>query len=108
MTGKPVIRLLAREKDIKDKFAKGQEKSAGFDDVVQQIGVEYGDHAVDGELKDEEITEESGMAFIDGQLWTARSTAGHIAKGDPVAIVAFDGLIAMVEPAKEGHAAPST
>ncbi len=59
MTGKPVVRLLAREKDIREKFAKGQEKSAGFDDVVQQIGVEFG-HESDGELKDEDVTEESG------------------------------------------------
>jgi len=60
MTGKPVIRLLAREKDIKDKFAKGQEKAAGFDDVVQQIGVEYGEHAEGAELKEEDMNEESG------------------------------------------------
>src|SRR5215212_4477483 len=30
MTGKPVVRLLGREKDIKEKFSKG-EKNAGFD-----------------------------------------------------------------------------
>jgi len=40
MTGKPVIRLLAREKDIKDKFNKGQNQAAGFDDVVLQIGAD--------------------------------------------------------------------
>jgi type IV pilus assembly protein PilB len=61
MTGKPVIRLLAREKDIKDKFAKGPEKAAGFDDVVQQIGVEFG-HEGEGEggLSEDEMNEESG------------------------------------------------
>ncbi|HUR60029.1 MAG TPA: GspE/PulE family protein [Opitutaceae bacterium] len=59
MTGKPVVRLLAREKDIKDKFNKGQDRSAGFDDVVQQIGVEYG-HEGEGELKEDDVTEESG------------------------------------------------
>ncbi|MDO8541731.1 MAG: GspE/PulE family protein [Opitutaceae bacterium] len=59
MTGKNVVRLLAREKDLKDKFNKGQERTAGFDDVVQQIGVEYG-HEGDGELKDDEVNEESG------------------------------------------------
>jgi type IV pilus assembly protein PilB len=59
MTGKPVVRLLGREKDIRDKFAKGQDKAAGFDDVVQQIGVEFG-HEGDGELKDEDVSEESG------------------------------------------------
>jgi type IV pilus assembly protein PilB len=59
MTGKPVVRLLAREKDIKDKFNKGQERTAGFDDVVQQIGVEFG-HEGDGELKEDDVNEESG------------------------------------------------
>src|SRR6059058_2767026 len=39
MTGKTVVRLLAREKDIKDKFSKGQ-NTANFDDVVMQIGAE--------------------------------------------------------------------
>src|SRR3954466_1038155 len=42
MTGKPVVRLLAREKDLKDKFSKGQ-SAASFDDVVMQIGAEYGE-----------------------------------------------------------------
>ena len=60
MTGKPVVRLLAREKDIKDKFNKGNDKAAGFDDVVMQIGAEYGDQAAEGELKEEDVNEESG------------------------------------------------
>ena len=60
MTGKQVVRLLAREKDIKDKFAKGQDKAAGFDDVVMQIGAEYGEVNADGELKEEDMNEESG------------------------------------------------
>ena len=60
MTGKPVIRLLAREKDIRDKFAKGQGGEAGFDDVVMQIGAEYGDGAEKRDLKEEDVNEESG------------------------------------------------
>ncbi len=60
MTGKPVIRLLAREKDIKDKFNKGQDRSAGFDDVVMQIGAEYGEGSSDADLKDDDVSEESG------------------------------------------------
>jgi type IV pilus assembly protein PilB len=60
MTGKPVVRLLAREKDIKDKFSKGQDRAAGFDDVVMQIGAEYGEGATEGELKEEDVNEESG------------------------------------------------
>ena len=60
MTGKPVVRLLAREKDIKDKFSKGAEKAAGFDDVVMQIGAEYGEHSEGTELKEDDVNEESG------------------------------------------------
>src|SRR3954466_11886999 len=59
MTGKPVVRLLAREKDIRDKFVKGQDRAGGFDDVVSQIGAEYG-AATEGELKEEDVSEESG------------------------------------------------
>ena len=58
MTGQKVVRLLGREKDIREKFSKGQEqKSGGFADVVEQIGEEYGVHTEDEE---EEIDEESG------------------------------------------------
>jgi type IV pilus assembly protein PilB len=60
MTGKPVIRLLAREKDIKDKFSKGQEAAAGFEDVVMQIGAEYGDGESEVAIKDDDVSEESG------------------------------------------------
>src|SRR5687768_8960111 len=58
MTGKAVVRLLGREKDIKEKFSKGTEHAAGFDDVVMQIGAEYGE--VEPEIKDEDVSEESG------------------------------------------------
>src|SRR3954463_9622101 len=61
MTGKPVVRLLAREKDIRDKFAKGPEKAAGFDDVVMQIGAEYGEGGGgEADIQEEDVTEESG------------------------------------------------
>src|SRR3954464_7901115 len=60
MTGKPVVRLLAREKDIRDKFNKGQDKAAGFDDVVMQIGAEYGEGAGEADLKEDDVNEESG------------------------------------------------
>lgn len=59
MTGKKVVRLLGREKDIRDKFNKGHDHAAGFDDVVQKIGAEYGGEA-EAEIKDEEVNEESG------------------------------------------------
>ena len=59
MTGKPVVRLLAREKDLKDKFNKGQERTAGFDDVVMQIGAEYGE-GESAPIIDDDVSEESG------------------------------------------------
>ena len=58
MTGKPVIRLLAREKDLKEKFGK-KEQAAGFDDVVHQIGAEFSE-AKEVDLRDEDVSEESG------------------------------------------------
>ncbi len=57
MTGKRIIRLLGREKDIRDKFAKTNER-AGFDEVVQQIGAEFG--KTGEEASSEEVNEESG------------------------------------------------
>jgi type IV pilus assembly protein PilB len=56
MTGKRVVRLLGREKDIRDKFAKSSDRT-DFDQVVQQIGAEFGKK---GEEVDEDVTEESG------------------------------------------------
>jgi len=57
MTGKRIIRLLGREKDIRDKFARSAER-AGFDEVVQQIGAEFGKAAE--ESVGEDVNEESG------------------------------------------------
>ncbi len=58
MTGKKVVRLLGREKDIREKFKKtSEQKSSGFGDVVDQIGAEFGGHA---EASEEEVDEESG------------------------------------------------
>lgn len=56
MTGKRVVRLLGREKDIREKFAKTAER-AGFDEVVQQIGAEFG---AEVEVADKDVNEESG------------------------------------------------
>ncbi len=58
MTGMKVARLLGREKDIKEKFVKESQAPAGFDDVVRQIGAEFG---VTAEVMEEEgVTEDSG------------------------------------------------
>jgi type IV pilus assembly protein PilB len=58
MTGKKVIRLLAREKDIRDKYSKGAEQITDFDDVVKKIGDEFGP-IVEVDDKDD-VSEESG------------------------------------------------
>ena len=59
MTGLRVVRMLGREKDIRDKFSQGQDNRAtGFDDVVQQIGAEFGTALQVGE--EESVNEESG------------------------------------------------
>jgi type IV pilus assembly protein PilB len=60
MTGKRVVRLLAREKDIREKFAKANDESAGFADVVEKIGVEYGTIEDRDVIKDSDVNEESG------------------------------------------------
>jgi type IV pilus assembly protein PilB len=60
MTGKQVVRLLAREKDLNEKFNKSHENGAGFDDVVMQIGAEYGEIETETDLRDEDVSEESG------------------------------------------------
>jgi type IV pilus assembly protein PilB len=58
MTGMKVVRLLGRDKDIKDKFASQHQVSAGFEDVVQQIGAEFG--FTSDAIEEEDVTEESG------------------------------------------------
>ena len=59
MTGLRVVRLLGREKDLKDKFNQGaNNQSTGFDDVVQQIGAEFGN--VLQVTEDDLVNEESG------------------------------------------------
>jgi len=60
MTGKKVIRLLAREKDIREKFNKAQDRATGFDDVVQKIGAEFGGGEVEVDLQSDDVNEESG------------------------------------------------
>ncbi|HZP61759.1 MAG TPA: GspE/PulE family protein, partial [Opitutaceae bacterium] len=59
MTGKRVIRLLAREKDLKEKFTRDRTQGdAQFAEVVKEIGQEFGEKGA--ELTVEDVTEESG------------------------------------------------
>ena len=57
LTGKRVVRLLAREKDIRDKFATEKARPAGFDDVIGAIGKEYGTSG--DEVAEVDVTEDS-------------------------------------------------
>ena len=59
MTGKRVVRLLGREKEIRDKFVKDVSlRSSGFDDVVKEIGVEFA--AEVAEVTEDDVDEKSG------------------------------------------------
>jgi len=63
VTGKDVIRLLGTEKDIREKLSKkGDEKSEGFGDVVDQLGAEFGG-VVDG--NDDDLTDEESGPIIE-------------------------------------------
>ena len=57
ITGRKVIRLLVRERDLRDRLAKLSQRATGFDEVVEQIGVEFGSRDADD---GHEVTEESG------------------------------------------------
>ncbi|HUL54188.1 MAG TPA: GspE/PulE family protein [Opitutaceae bacterium] len=58
MTGKRVVRLLGRERDIRDKFNKTQQVEVQFTDVVEKIGIEFGTAE---DIKEEDLaSEESG------------------------------------------------
>lgn len=62
-TGLKIVRLLAPEKDIREKFAKGNEPQAeGFHDVVAQIGAEFG---VVTDASEEELTDEESGPIIE-------------------------------------------
>jgi type IV pilus assembly protein PilB len=58
MTGLRVIRMLGREKDIRDKYSAASQAS-GFEDVVSKIGEEFGTKEADLEIG-EDTDEESG------------------------------------------------
>ncbi len=62
MTGKRVVRVLGKEKDIREKYAKTTDNSADFSDVVSAIGLEYND---DAELSDDELTDEESGPIIE-------------------------------------------
>ncbi len=63
ITGREVIRLLAPEYDIREKFNKPQESSGeGFGDVVDMIGAQYG---VIADANEDDLTDEESGPIID-------------------------------------------
>jgi type IV pilus assembly protein PilB len=62
MTGKKVVRLLGREREIRDKFSKTQHVEMQFTDVVEQIGLEFGGAE---EIKEEDLTSEESGPIIE-------------------------------------------
>ena len=76
MTGKKVVRLLGRERDIRDKFAaKTQQVEAQFSDVVEQLGVEFG---VGEEIKDEDARARNPAR---SSIWQTASSKTPITRG---------------------------
>jgi type IV pilus assembly protein PilB len=62
MTGKKVLRVLGREKEIREKFNKNQQVEAQFTDVVEQLGAEF---SVSEDIKDEDLANEESGPIID-------------------------------------------
>jgi type IV pilus assembly protein PilB len=62
MTGKKVVRLLGRERDIRDKFNKTQQVEVQFTDVVEKIGIEFG---AAEEIKEEDLANEESGPIIE-------------------------------------------
>jgi len=61
LTGRPVVRMLGREKDIRDRVATHSAGPAGLDDVVTRIDAEYGEGTaeVEGLSPGGEVNEDS-------------------------------------------------
>jgi type IV pilus assembly protein PilB len=62
MTGKKVLRLLGREREIREKFNKNQQVEVQFTDVVEQLGAEF---ANTEEIADEDLVSEESGPIID-------------------------------------------
>lgn len=62
MSGRTVVRLLAREADLKEAFPKKEQGATDFTDVVEAIGLEF---AGGGELSDEELADEESGPIIE-------------------------------------------
>ncbi len=97
MTGMRVIRMLGREKDIREKF-QATPQAAGFDDVVSQIGAEYGLKESDLDITDEGAEESGPIIQLSTRIIEDAFYAGtsdiHIEPGEKEVIVRYriDGI----------------
>jgi type IV pilus assembly protein PilB len=97
MTGKKVVRLLGRERDIRDKFSKTQQVEVQFSDVVEKIGIEFG---TADEIKEEDLANEESGPIIDlanriiEDAYFAGTSDIHIEPGEKELVVRYriDGV----------------
>jgi type IV pilus assembly protein PilB len=97
MTGMRVIRMLGREKDIREKFTANTQ-AAGFDDVVSKIGAEFGLKESDLEITDEGAEESGPIIQLSTRIIEDAFYAGtsdiHIEPGEKEMVVRYriDGI----------------
>ena len=111
MTGMRVIRMLGREKDIREKFVVTTQ-AAGFDDVVSKIGAEFGVKESDLEITDEGAEESGPIIQLSTRIIEDAFYAGtsdiHIEPGEKEVVVRYriDGVCVekLRLPAKVGPA----
>jgi type IV pilus assembly protein PilB len=96
-----IVRVLGREKDIREKFQAGKTRSSGFDDVVGAIGQEYGNASEEDLVADGDVSEESapivqlGNRIIEDAYFSGTSDI-HIEPWEKEIIVRYrvDGICA--------------
>ncbi len=97
MTGMRVVRMLGREKDIKEKFTVSTQ-AAGFDDVVSKIGEEFGVNEGDLEITDEGAEESGPIIQLSNRIIEDAYYAGtsdiHIEPAEKEVVVRYriDGV----------------
>jgi len=97
MTGMKVIRMLGREKDIKEKFVVSAQ-AAGFGDIAERLGAEFGPKDVDLEITDEGAEESGPIIQLSTRIIEDAFYAGtsdiHIEPGEKEMVVRYriDGI----------------
>jgi type IV pilus assembly protein PilB len=97
LTGMRVIRMLGREKDIKEKFTVTTQ-ATGFDDVVSKIGAEFGVKESDLDITDEGAEESGPIIQLSTRIIEDAFYAGtsdiHIEPGEKEVLVRYriDGI----------------